>query len=293
MRTDLRTDNERRCERLLARSELLDTSGLDWASVGERPVAPEVLECLVYMRDVEAFTNRYIVGVAAHPATLRDPLVSRFLPIWQREESAHADALAHYLDVYGNRTGEVLPSVPPAPPVAASERLLVTLTRPVGRIVTAAHMTWGAANELLTMTGYRLLAHRCGDPVLKDLLLRIAAQESRHYSFYRLQAEWRLAASRTARRALGYVMGRSWTPVGIGDGFKEPEEFDRVLLFLATDDRGREAATTMDGAMRRLPGLGELRIFERAVEASCRRGAKSLGHVAAQPRPLSGEPVAA
>lgn len=292
MRTNLRANNERRCERLLGRSELLDTTGMAWDEVGERPVVPEVLGCLVYMRDVEAFTNRYIDGVAAHRATLRDPLISRFLPIWQREEAAHAAALGRYLDRYAARTGAAVGPVPAAPSVPVSERFLVALTAPVGHIVTAAHMTWGAANELLTMTGYRLLARRCGDPVLSELLLRIAAQESRHYGFYRLQAEWRLAASRTARRALAFVMGRSWTPVGVGDGFKQPEEFDRVLLFLAKDERGREATTTMDGAMRRLPGLGELRIFERAVEASQRRGG-SAEEVVAPRSSLGVEPAAA
>jgi hypothetical protein len=129
-------------------------------------------------------------------------------------------------------------------------------------------MTWGAANELLTMTGYRLLARRSGDPVLADLLQRIAAQESRHYAFYRLQAEWRLADSRLARRVLAWVMRRSWTPVGVGDGFKRPDEFDRVLRFLADDGRGQQAAVQMDGAIGRLPGCAGLRIFERAVAQS-------------------------
>ena len=267
----------RRCERLLARSALLDTTGIDWDAVGSVPVAAPVLDCLVYMRDVEAFTNRYLAGLVAHPATLADRQIARFLPIWQAEEGAHAAALDHYLTQYARRTGTSLPSVATPPPIKRSERWLVTLTRPVGHIVTAAHMTWGAANELLTMTGYRLLAHRCGDPVLEALLLRIAAQESRHYGFYRLQAEWRLAASPTARRVLAGILRRSWTPVGVGDGFKRPEEFDRVLLFLANDADGQRAARSMDATMSRLPGCSQLQIFAAAVAASCRRNDVSPG----------------
>jgi len=268
VRNDLRADNERRCERLLRRSSLLDTDGIEWGAVGRRRVSDDVLACLVYMRDVEAFTNRYLDGIVAHPNTLADPLISEFLPIWQREEGAHANALAAYLDRYAAATGHALPALQPAPPLKRSERWLVALTHPVGHVVTAAHMTWGAANELLTMTGYRLLARRCGDPVLTDLLQRIAAQESRHYGFYRLQAEWRLAESGLARRVLTWIMRRSWTPVGVGDGFKRPDEFDRVLRFLASDQRGRDAAVQMDGAMGRLPGCSRLQIFERAVAQS-------------------------
>jgi hypothetical protein len=262
---DLRSENERRCEGLLRRSALLDTDGVEWDAVGRHQVSDDVLHCLVYMRDVEAFTNRYLAGVVAHPNTLSDPLISQFLPIWQREEGAHASALATYLDRYAATIGRPLPAMPSPPPLKWSERWLVALTRPVGHVVTAAHMTWGAANELLTMTGYRLLARRSGDPVLADLLHRIAAQESRHYAFYRLQAEWRLADSPLARRVLAWIMRRSWTPVGVGDGFKRPDEFDRVLRFLADDARGQQAAVQMDGAMGRLPGCARLHIFERAV----------------------------
>jgi hypothetical protein len=149
--------------------------------------------------------------------------------------------------------------------------VLVTLTRPVGHVVTAAHMTWGALNELLTMTGYRLLAERCGHPVLADLLTRIAAQEARHYSFYLLQAEWRLAGSRVARRALPALLRRTWTPVGVGGEYKQPIEFDRVLAHLAGDEAGREAVRAMDRKIARLPGFGDLAPYARAADASLAR----------------------
>lgn len=263
-----RTTHEVRCERLLNRSALLDTSGIEWDAVGSVPVSTAVLRCLVYMRDVEAFTNRYLAGLVAHPATLRDPLVARFLPVWQAEEAEHARALDRYLRAYGARRAVAVPAIQPAPPVGAGERWLVLATRPVGHVVTAAHMTWGAANELLTMTGYRLLARRSADPVLGELLLRIAAQESRHYGFYRLQAEWRLGRSRLARAVLRLLMRRAWTPVGVGDGFKRPEEFDRVLAFLAGTEDGQRAIATMDAAFGRLPGLHGSRIYASAAAAS-------------------------
>ncbi|MEY2417677.1 MAG: hypothetical protein QOG90_357, partial [Actinomycetota bacterium] len=193
--------NERRCDELLRRSELLDTTDLDWDAVGDAPIEADAIATLVYMRDVEAFTNRYLTGLVAHPATLRDERVARFLPIWQREEMEHARALDRYLHLVSQRCGVDVPDTQPAPP-GTDEKWQVFVTRPIGHVVTAAHMTWGAANELLTMTGYRLLARRSTDPVLRELLLRIAAQESRHYSFYFLQAQFRLGESRLARYLL-------------------------------------------------------------------------------------------
>ena len=268
----LRTTNEARCERLLEKSALVATHDLDWDAVGRVPVDPGVLDCLVYMRDVEGFTDRDLVGAVAHPNTLGDPLLRRFLDVWRAEEAAHAHAIDRYLTVYAQRRGVELPEMQ-APPteIPSSERLLLALTRPIGHVVTAAHMVWGAANELLTMHGYRLLARRCGDPVLEELLTRIAAQESRHYSFYVLQAQWRLTESRLARRILPAMMRRSWTPVGIGEGYKSAAEFDRVLEFLADDDAGARAIDTMDATFTRLPGFDDVRIYERAVEESHQR----------------------
>lgn len=76
-------------------------------------------------------------------------------------------------------------------------------------------MTWGPANDLLTVNGFRLLAARCGHPTHAELLKRIAAQEARHYSFYMLQAEWRLTASPLAVGELVTdltgAMVRRWT----------------------------------------------------------------------------------
>lgn len=270
MKSEQRTLNEARCERLLARSGLLESQDLAWDEVGRHPVDDGVLACLAYMRDVEGFVDRDLVGFVAHPATLADPLVRRFLDTWRAEETEHARAIDRYLTCYAELRGIELPPMQPPPPavVPRSERILVTLSRPAGHVITAAHMVWGAANELLTMHGYRLLARRCGEPVLAELLTRVAAQESRHYSFYALQAQWRLAASPLARAALRVMMRRSWTPVGIGDGYKSPADFDRVLDYLAVGDAGGRAVATMDATFTRLPGFEALPIYERAVRQS-------------------------
>jgi hypothetical protein len=126
-------------------------------------------------------------------------------------------------------------------------------------------MAWGAANELLTMNGYRILADQCGHPMLAEMLRRIAAQESRHYSFYLLQAEWRLADSRLARFVLPRILDGSWTPVGVGDGYKTAEEFQRVLAVLNARPESEKIIDRMDRRFAALPGFERLRIYRQAA----------------------------
>lgn len=253
----LRHRNMQRCERLVARSALLDTSDLRWEEAAAHPLPLETIATLAYMRDVENFTNRDLTGLAGHPTTLADPLVARFLDAWRAEEAEHARALDRFLHAHCEGWGIPVPPLQDPPPSAPalSERLLVALTRPMGHVVTAVHMTWGALNELLTFNGYRLLARRTTHPLLAELLRRIAAQEARHYAFYVLQAEVRLAESRVARRVVPALVGRTWTPVGVGDAYKPAEEFDAVLGYLAEGPEGERAMRAMDEAIARLPGF--------------------------------------
>jgi rubrerythrin len=263
----LRLENRERCERLVARSGLLDTDGIAWDDVPHHDLDPGTIACLVYMRDVEGFTNRDLVGLSGHPTTLGDPLVRRFLDAWRAEEAEHARVLGRFLQAYSEARGLDLPAEQPPPPAVASptERAIVLATRPVGHVVTAAHMVWGATNELLTMTGYRLLARRCGHPVLAELLRRIAAQEARHYSFYLLEAEWRLAASPLARMLVPRLVHRTWTPVGVGADYKSRSEFDRVLRYLGGAEGGGRAVATMDRVIARLPGFATVGIYTAAA----------------------------
>lgn len=264
---ELRRRNESRCRRILEKSELLDVDDLDWDHVGAYVLDAGVIDTLVYMRDVEGFTDTYVVGLAAHKTTLADPIVRDFLAVWQAEEFVHSQAIGRFLDAYADATGVSVAPRPPAPvpDVALYERALAHVGGPVGTVVAAAHMTWGAANELLTMNGYRLLADECGHPMLAELLRRIAAQESRHYSFYLLQAEWRLASSRLARFTLPRLMDGSWTPVGVGDGYKTRDEFRRVVEVLSRQPESERIIDRMDRRFAALPGLGRLQIYRQAA----------------------------
>lgn len=262
----LRADRERRCARILASASPLVVDDLPWDDRGPA-ISDEVIDTLIYMRDVEGFTDRDLVGLGGHRTTLADPLIAPFLKIWRSEEAGHTAALERFLDWYAEGHGVDIPprQAPPPSTVGWHERLLAQVGGPVGTTVAAAHMTWGAANELLTVNGYRLLADRCRHPLLAELMGRIAAQEARHYSFYLLQAEWRLAESRLARVALRYVLSHAWTPVGVGDGYKSPAEFGRVLSYLSAGEDGRRVMSRMDNRFSALPGLEGLRIFRDAA----------------------------
>ena len=263
----LRNGNDARCRRILERSELLRVDDLNWDDVGATALDPGVLEALVYMRDVEGFTDSYVVGLAAHPTTLSDPLIREFLTVWQAEEAAHSQAIARFLDTYATARGMSIVPIQPSPitEVPWHHRALAHVGGPVGRLVAAAHMAWGAANEQLTMHGYRLLANRCEHPMLAELLHRIAAQESRHYSFYLLQAQWRLAESRLARFVLPRFLDGAWTPVGVGDGYKTGEEFRRVMGVLRSGPESEQIIDRMDRRFSALPGFARLRIYRRAA----------------------------
>ena len=263
----LRANNEARCRRILDRSELLEVDDLDWSQVGVVELDQGVLDTLVYMRDVEGFTDSYVAGIGAHRTTLADPLVRDFLAVWQAEEAVHSQAIDRFLQAYGEARGiAVAPPQPsPTPAIPRYERLLMHVGGPVGTLVAAAHMAWGAANELLTMNGYRILADQCNHPMLAQLLRRIAAQESRHYSFYLLQAEWRLADSRLARFVLPKILDGSWTPVGVGDGYKTAEEFQRVLTVLNSRPESERIIDRMDRRFAALPGFDRLRIYRQAA----------------------------
>jgi hypothetical protein len=120
-------------------------------------------------------------------------------------------------------------------------------------------MTWGAINELTTLTGYRRLAALTDHPVLAELLDRIVLDESRHFFFYYRQAEIRMqrrAVARTAR----FLVDRFWAPVGSGVQPDAELRFLATYLFKGSD--GRAAARKVDETIRRLPGFETAQLLE-------------------------------
>ena len=178
----------------VARSGALDLDAIAWDEVPRHPLPPQAARTMRYMQDIESHTIIYLRSLLATRA-VDDPDVATFLACWLHEETFHGIALRRFLEAAGH----------PAPPRAQprgqepwAKRLEAAATATVSKAwpdFCAVHMTWGAINELTTLTGYRRLAAVAGHPVLSDLLDRIALDESRHFFFYYRQAEMRLAAA--------------------------------------------------------------------------------------------------
>ena len=260
----------------LARSRAVDLTGIPWDEVPRHPVTPETVRTLRYMQDIESHTIVYLRTLLATRA-IDDPEVASFLACWIYEETFHGLALARFLEAAGCPVG---PRPRPRGSEPVGKRLEAAATALVSRAwpdFCAVHMTWGAINELTTLTGYRRLAVRAGHPVLSELLARITLDESRHFFFYYRQAEQRLARPGTARVAR-LLVDRFWAPVGSGVQPHEELTFLAGYLFGGAD--GRAAARKVDGAIRRLPGFSTARLLEawmdRFVEP--RGGAKGERH---------------
>jgi len=242
----------------LARTGALDLSGIDWADVPRHPVPAETIRTLRYMQDIESHTIVYLRSLLSTRA-IDDPDVARFLACWVYEESFHGLALERFLAAAGH-------PVSPCPTPRGHERPAQWLEARATALLSgvwpdfcAVHMTWGAINELTTLTGYRRLAALAGHPVLSELLERITRDESRHFFFYYRQAEIRLRRPGVARVAR-FLVDRFWAPVG--SGVQPRSELSFMARYLFSDARGRAAARRADETIRRLPGFTTVGLLE-------------------------------
>lgn len=246
-----------------ARSRALEISDIDWTSIGRHPLSADARRTLRYMQDIESYTIMYLHELLS-TRIVDDPDVTTFLACWLYEETFHGRALAQFLAAAGE-------TITPAPRsrFSWSQRLEHLATGVLARAwpdFVAVHMTFGAINELTTLTGYRQLAARAGHPLLSTILTRIMRDESRHFHFYFEQAQQRLANPRTARLTR-FLVDHYWAPVGAG---VQPLTETRFLAaFLFGDAEGRAAARRVDDTIRRLPGFADADLLEAWVARHC------------------------
>ena len=201
-------------DRYLRNSKRLDLSHLDWADIPNHPLTDGDVMCLHYMMDIETHTVIYLRDLLATRAA-HDPYVTGFLSCWVYEELWHGEAFSDFLRAYGLE----VPAEPKLPdgstPMPTRPNRVREFREQMGvghklfllpslfasmvmRDFVALHMTWGAINELTTLTGYHQLMRRSSHPVLHQMLRRIIQDERRHFAFYRAQAKARLADNRRA-----------------------------------------------------------------------------------------------
>ncbi|HLM27373.1 MAG TPA: ferritin-like domain-containing protein [Thermoleophilaceae bacterium] len=288
-------------DRYLRASEKLDLSELSWEDIPKHPLADGDVMSMHYMLDIETHTVIYLRDLLATRAA-NDPQITAFLACWAYEELWHGEAFSDFLRAYGIE----VPAEPKFPdgstPMPTRAKRTHGLRGDLGvgqqlhlvptmvgsalfRDFIGLHMTWGAINELTTLTGYHALIRRSEHPVLEQMLRRVIQDERRHFAFYRAQGRARLeAAPRRTRRLVRRVFENFWTPVGAG--VKSAEEVDSLLLYLfGYDQRGREMLREIDETVSEIPGLEGLRLLERELDRAQERAAARPGWAGVVPAP--------
>jgi rubrerythrin len=273
-------------DRFIRTSDRVDLSEVEWARVAEPPLTAAEVRCLRYMMDIETNTVIFLRDVLA-TQTAFDPDVTAFLTCWNFEELWHGEAFSRLL-------GEAGVPVPPDPepvnresPYPSRSARTEWIRRRVGangylshmgtllgsaiasRDFVAIHMTWGAVNELTTLTAYHRMIAKTENEALIHMLKAIIKQERRHFAFYRAQARVRLAGSRRARRLVRWSLDHLWAPVGTG--IRPQVETDFLVTYLFNDADGVVALKEMDGTIAELPGLGGTHYLSGAAERCAER----------------------
>ncbi len=251
-----------------------------WNEINDHPINPAFVRVLVYMRDVEYFTDMYYRELRRTP-TGRNPVIRKFMDRWSVEEMHHADLLNRFLEEAGFASGpdwraQATRRIPKLYTIGSY--LVDHATRAFGKHFHAAHMVWGAINEITALQGYRRLSELAGHPVLKELLIGIVQEESIHSSFYWNVARVKLAEAKFSRDLARFIIGRLWTPVG--QGAKPEHEANYVIATLFSGKEGLELFDRKVGnRIERLPGFAGFKglrervapIIQGTLEAHGRR----------------------
>jgi len=247
-------------------SERLGWDDLDLEHFREHPLSESTLRTLRYMADVEYHTVCYTRDLLTTPSH-KEGEIATFMTMWNREEFWHGEALAAVLEVHDIKVDF---------DQLKANRLKLgwrdyfdpikqgLLGKLVGADFVAVHMSWGAANEWSAVTAYKRMADIETDPVLAELLRRIAKQETRHVAFYVSQARKRLENSKRAQKLTRLLLTKFWAPVG--SSINDKDEITFVFNELMSGVEGRKAAQQLDNHIATLPGMQGLTIFEKALD---------------------------
>ena len=272
VRVSPRVVREPRVTRLRSPEAVLDTMGgrldpsaYDWSRVHEAPLTEAEIEWLTYATQVEWGTEYYFAVLDISD----DPLVHRFLRTWLDQEVVHADLLRRLLAEAGVVVQPVHRQWRKRLAKWRGKQLNRLARRLIGDDFFAVHMAWGAVNELSTQRFYGVIRSQTKNPVLRDVLRDVMAQEAVHYAFYRNVAIRRLTGNRRAQRIVRWALHRLWTPVGVG--LRPRRDADLVIAGIMGDHP--EVAAQMDAQIDRMPGLAGLHLARRSREHAVRTAA--------------------
>ena len=243
------------------------------------------------MMDIETHTVVFLRDLLATRASF-DPEVTAFLSCWVYEELWHGEAFSRFLGEAGFRVAPTFEDVSGDDPFPTRvdrnqwvrqkfgtkgyvSHVGTLLGSALFRDFVAVHMTWGAVNELGTLTGYHRIIAKTENPVLIQLLQAVIKDERRHFAFYRAQARMRLARSKQARTITRWALEHLWAPVGTG--VRPQAETDFVIHHLFGDADGVVAVKEMEGILAELPGLERSRFLSDAIRGAGARLGQPVG----------------
>ncbi len=243
---------------------------IPWHEVAKHELSARFVPVLTYMRDVEKFTEIYYNELQRTP-TGKDPIIRRFMDRWMHEEALHGDLLNRFLNEAGfptsdNWFAEAKANIPAR--YRVTNRVVPWITNLVGDHFSAVHMTWGAINELSTLSGYQRLSSLAEHPVLTYLLNAISREEARHSFFYWNVARLKLSAAAFRQRLSRFVISKFWAPVG--EGAKSKQDSNYVIATLFSGSGGVENfAQHVSRRVGELPGFQNFsRLNERVIQAA-------------------------
>ena len=184
--------------------------------------------------------------------------IGAFLPVWEREEAEHAQALRFLLST---QTYEV----PPSPPKGnLLRRRLVSLlpTTALHRVAPTelVYCALGAAGEYATIVSYTELAKTIDQPAVASLLRSITRQEGRHFAFFFAAAQARAESmSALSGRAARRVLESIWQPVGVPSlGLTV---WRKIFAQLLANEEFRARVEGTDRVIDMIPHLGDLNLM--------------------------------
>jgi hypothetical protein len=242
-------------ERFVSLSKKVDLSDIDWEEAARVGITDDEHRVLRYMSDTEMHTIIYLRDLlAGHTAA--DAEVCQFMACWVYEETHHGRALDQFMAAVG-RAPEQDRYHQVTAKLSIREELTGVLSR-LGAVLTphfaAAHMCWGAINELTAAASYLALARHTRNAPLAKLVTKLARDERKHFSFYFHQAEKRLTGGGWfAQKLCAYTIRKFWEPVGIGVG--EPGTLQLITSFLFGDPESRDEFLAVADTIRKLPGM--------------------------------------
>jgi hypothetical protein len=267
-------------EKYVRRSRKVDISDLDLSRAADYPLTADEIRCLTYMMDIEGHTIVYLKAIL-NTCAIRDPQTTAFLSCWAYEEFFHSYTLRQFLEAYGvpvsaNRVAEVQQQ---ASWRTWFEQMGSSLICQMSKHFHAVYLTWGAISELTTLEGYHVLAGHTRNPLLAEILRRLAKDERRHFSFYYNKARTQLQP-RNAQRLTKFILQKFWMPVG--EGVKPDSEVEWIGHYILGDAAGSAVAERIDLTIARLPGMGWFRGLSATREASLKRRRQTVPAMMAQ-----------